>query len=73
MDKTAIDFIVEKAEEFGLGARGLRTICESIFTDAMFELPSKSEDEKTTKLLVDRTYAQDKITKVAPSKLKAAS
>lgn len=70
---SAVDFIVEKAEEFGLGARGLRTICEAIFTDAMFTLPSEMNEGETAELVVDREYAQDKITKVAPSKLKAAS
>ena len=39
------EFIVDKAEEFGLGARGLRTICEAIMVDAMFELPSSDEKE----------------------------
>jgi ATP-dependent Clp protease ATP-binding subunit ClpX len=37
------DFMVEKALEYKLGARGLRSICESILTDAMYELPSKNE------------------------------
>lgn len=73
MEKSAVNFIVEKAEEYGLGARGLRTICEAIFTDAMFTLPSEMDEDETTELIVDRAYAKDKISKVAPSKLKAAS
>jgi ATP-dependent Clp protease ATP-binding subunit ClpX len=40
-DKKVLDYIVQKAMEFKLGARGLRSICEAIMMDAMFELPSK--------------------------------
>ena len=40
-----LDYIVEKAQEFRLGARGLRSICEAIMTDAMFELPSSESKE----------------------------
>lgn len=40
-DKEAIDFIADKALEYKLGARGLRSLCEAILTDAMFELPSQ--------------------------------
>src|SRR5213592_4420084 len=43
IDLEVMDFMVEKAMEFKLGARGLRSICESILTDAMFELPSGKE------------------------------
>ena len=39
-DKEVLDFIVDKAMEYKLGARGLRSICEAIMTDAMFDLPS---------------------------------
>lgn len=42
-DSEVLDFMVEKAMEFKLGARGLRSICESILTDAMFELPSSNQ------------------------------
>ena len=50
----AIDFIVDKAYEFNLGARGLRTLCEAILNDAMFNLPSSGENElKITKLYAD--------------------
>ena len=56
----ALDFVVEKAIEFKLGARGLRSIMEEILNDAMFELPSKS-DVKT--LVIDRAYAEAKISK----------
>lgn len=65
----ALDFIVEKALEFKLGARGLRSICEAIINDAMFELPS----EKTTdKLVITRAYAEDKFSRSQYSKLKVA-
>ncbi len=66
----AIDFIVEKAVEFNLGARGLRSICEAILTDAMFTLPS---DENETKLVVDAQYVQDKLGHLVLKKLKAVS
>ena len=68
-DKSGLDFIVEKADEYKLGARGLRSICEAILTDAMFEIPS-SEDTKELK--VDRTYAEEKFSKSKLSKLKVA-
>ena len=65
----AIDYIVDKAVEFKLGARGLRSICEAIITDAMFEIPS----EKSIKTLsINLEYAQDKIEKSKFNKLKVA-
>ncbi len=66
---TALNYIVEKAVEYKLGARGLRSLCESILTDAMFELPSAEEKE----LRVTKTYAEKKLTKTAIKKLKAVS
>ncbi len=65
----ALDFIVDKAIEYKLGARGLRSLCEEILTDAMFEMPSNNE----TKLNVTKMYAEDKITKTTIKKLKAVS
>lgn len=62
---SAIECIVEKAMEFHLGARGLRSICEAILTDAMFEIPSK---EELTHLTIDRAYAEAKISKSKYSK-----
>lgn len=56
--KDAIEYIAEKAMEYNLGARGLRSICEAIMTDAMFEMPSQ-EDVKDFK--VTRDYAADKL------------
>ena len=66
----AIDFIAEKALDFKLGARGLRSICEAVMTDAMFELPSKHDVDTFT---VDLEYAQQKLNRSKLSKqLKAA-
>ncbi len=67
--ESALDFIVEKAVEFKLGARGLRSICEAIVTDAMFEMPSK-QNAKT--LNITKSYAEDKLNKSKYSKLKVA-
>ncbi|GGH67117.1 ATP-dependent Clp protease ATP-binding subunit ClpX [Phaeocystidibacter marisrubri] len=71
VEDSALEFIVEKANESKLGARGLRGICETIFTDAMFDLPSH-EGEKHV-LVVDRDYAEQQYKKLGGSKLKAAS
>lgn len=67
-DPSVLDFLVEKALEFKLGARGLRSICESILTDAMFDLPSSKEKEFT----VDIAYAREKFDNSKMSKLKVA-
>lgn len=63
-----LHFMVEKALEYKLGARGLRTICESILSDAMFEMPGSGIKEFT----VDLEYAQSKFVKSKLSVLKAA-
>lgn len=65
----ALDFIVEKAAEFKLGARGLRSICEAIINDAMFELPS---DKTKDRLVITRAYAEGKFNGSQYSKLKVA-
>jgi ATP-dependent Clp protease ATP-binding subunit ClpX len=65
----ALDFIVEKAMGFKLGARGLRSICEAVINDAMFELPSEKTSDK---LVITRAYAEDKFSKSRYSKLKVA-
>ncbi|WP_224488787.1 ATP-dependent Clp protease ATP-binding subunit ClpX [Robertkochia flava] len=65
----ALDYIVEKAIEYNLGARGLRSLCETILTDAMFELPSGEDKEFS----VDKSYAEEKLTKAKINKLKAVS
>ncbi|TCZ73642.1 ATP-dependent Clp protease ATP-binding subunit ClpX [Flaviaesturariibacter aridisoli] len=68
LENDVLDFMVEKAVEFKLGARGLRSICESILTDAMFELPSSSEKFFT----LDLEYAKRKFDKSKMSLLKVA-
>lgn len=65
----AVEFIVEKALDFKLGARGLRSICEAIVNDAMFELPS---EKSTDRLVITRAYAEEKFSKSQYSKLKVA-
>jgi ATP-dependent Clp protease ATP-binding subunit ClpX len=63
-----LNYVVSKAIEFKLGARGLRSICEHIMIDAMFELPSTS----TNKMVVTLKYAEEKLEKVNVKKLKVA-
>lgn len=69
IDEKALQYIVDKAVEYKLGARGLRSLCEAILTDAMFELPGTNE--KTLK--VSKKYAEGKLTKSTLNKLKAVS
>jgi ATP-dependent Clp protease ATP-binding subunit ClpX len=68
IEEPVLDFMVEKATEYKLGARGLRSICESILTDAMFELPSSSE--KHFKLTLE--YAMNKFDHAKMNLLKVA-
>ncbi|MEO0000293.1 MAG: ATP-dependent Clp protease ATP-binding subunit ClpX [Bacteroidota bacterium] len=68
IEEPVLDFMVEKAMEYKLGARGLRSICESILTDAMFELPSSSE--KHFKLTLE--YAMNKFDHAKMNLLKVA-
>ena len=65
----ALDFIVEQAIEYKLGARGLRSLCEAVLTDAMFELPGT--DDKS--LHVNEEYVTEKLNKTTIKKLKAVS
>jgi ATP-dependent Clp protease ATP-binding subunit ClpX len=65
----ALDTIAEKALEYKLGARGLRSICEAVLTDAMFELPSTDDVEKFE---VDELYVLEKLNKSKLGKLRAA-
>ena len=65
----SLDFIVDKALEYNLGARGLRSLCESILTDAMFNYPGG----KKTELKITKTYAEAKLSKVKVTNLKAVS
>lgn len=64
----AIEFIAEKALEFAFGARGLRSICEAIMTDAMFELPSQNE---VRHLHITRAYAAEKLSRSNLGKLRS--
>ncbi len=68
-DEDAIDYIVDKAMEYKLGARGLRSICEAIMTDAMFDLPSEKDVKHFT---VTRSFVKEKLEHTQVSKLKAA-
>jgi len=68
-DPKVLDYIVDKAVEFKLGARGLRSICEAVMMDAMFELPT-SEDKKD--INIGLKYAKEKLEKSNLKRLKAA-
>ena len=69
-DAGALDFIVEKAVDFKLGARGLRSICEAVLSDAMFEMPGK---EGVDELRVTEAYARDRFDASDQGRLKVAS
>ncbi|HLR00802.1 MAG TPA: ATP-dependent Clp protease ATP-binding subunit ClpX [Sphingobacterium sp.] len=71
-DKNVYDFIVDKAWEFKLGARGLRSICEAIMLDAMFEVPSEDELEDKNTFRITLQYAQKKFEQSDIQKLKVA-
>lgn len=68
-EEDALDYIVSKALEYKLGARGLRSLCEAILTDAMYELPS-SDDKH---LQVTKEYAENSLSKNLLQRLKAVS
>ena len=68
-DKEVMEFIVDKAMEFKLGARGLRSICEAIMIDAMYETPSGKSSKE---LFITLEYAKDKFEKSDLTKLKVA-
>ena len=67
-DDDALNYIVDKAIEFKLGARGLRSITETIIMDKMYEMPS----QKLKKLKIELEYAQKKIEKTNLHRLKIA-
>ena len=69
IDEEALDFIVEKALEYKLGARGLRSLCEAILTDAMYDLPSSNDKE----LHVTKDLAAQSLDKNLLQRLKAVS
>jgi len=68
-DKDALILIVDKAIEFNLGARGLRSICETVMLDAMFDVPS---NKKVKSLNIDVDYVQKKLSKMVIKKLRVA-
>jgi len=68
-DSNVYDFIVDKAIEYKLGARGLRSICEAIMMDAMFDVPS---DSKATEVHISLPYAEEKLRKTNVERLKVA-
>jgi ATP-dependent Clp protease ATP-binding subunit ClpX len=68
-EESALDFIVDKADEYKLGARGLRSICEAIVTDAMYELPS---DDTVKELVIDEEYARSQFDKSKFKRLQVA-
>ena len=68
-EEDALDFIVQKAVEYKLGARGLRSLCEEILTDAMFSLPGSEQ----TSLSVDKNYAEAQLGRSGLKQLKAVS
>jgi len=68
-EDSAIDFVVEMADELKLGARGLRSILEAIMLDVMYDLP----ESKKTKFVVDGDFAREKFSKVDTFNLKIAS
>jgi endopeptidase Clp ATP-binding regulatory subunit (clpX) len=71
-DEDVYQFIVDKADEFKLGARGLRSICEAIMLDAMFEIPSAKNKNEQRELYISLEYAKHKFEKSDLKKLKAA-
>ncbi|SEK74077.1 ATP-dependent Clp protease ATP-binding subunit ClpX [Parapedobacter koreensis] len=71
-DEDVFQFIVDKADEFKLGARGLRSICEAIMLDAMFEIPSAKSKTEQKEFYISLEYAKHKFEKSDLKKLKAA-
>ena len=67
--KDALNYIVDKAIDYNLGARGLRSLCEEILNDAMFNLPGS----EIKKLVVNKKYAEQQMSRISLEKLKAAS
>jgi ATP-dependent Clp protease ATP-binding subunit ClpX len=68
-EQGALEFIVDKATELGLGARGLRSVCETVMKEAMFQLPS---EKGVKEFVVTREYAENQFDKKTEGKLKVA-
>ena len=66
-EEEVFEYIVDKAVEFRLGARGLRSICEAIMTDLMFEVPSQNKKSVT----ITKAYAEGKLNRIQAQKLRA--
>lgn len=71
-DDEALDYIVDKALEYNLGARGLRGLMETVMTDLMFELPSHKQTGKQQSFTVTKQYAEQKLGKADLVRLKNA-
>ena len=69
VEEEVLDYIVDKAVEYNLGARGLRSICEAIMTDAMFELPSATD---INEFKLDVKYAEEKLGRMKLNSISAA-
>ena len=69
VEESAVDYIVEMADQLALGARGLRSIMETIMLDAMYELP----DSKKKKFVVDAEFAREKFSRIDPINIRIAS
>jgi ATP-dependent Clp protease ATP-binding subunit ClpX len=72
IEPAALDFVAEMALEYKLGARGLRSLCEAIFTDAMFDLPTVGGRVEKKQLVISREYAMEKLEGSRIGRLKAA-
>ena len=73
LEPSAVDFIAEKALEYKLGARGLRSLCEAIFTEAMFDMPSGGNARGARKpFIISREYAENQLDKSRIGRLQAA-
>ena len=70
-DDEALDFIVDKAIEFKVGARGLRSLTETIMMDIMYEIPSRT-DQSNTRFVVTKQLAEQKLNKADTMRLRSA-
>ena len=72
LEPGAIDFIAGKALEYKLGARGLRSLCEAIFTEAMFDMPTSTGRGPKKPFVISRAYAENQLDKSRIGRLQAA-
>jgi ATP-dependent Clp protease ATP-binding subunit ClpX len=70
IEDDVLEFIVDKSIEYKLGARGLRSICESIMVDAMFDVPEKNKNENVVNITLD--YAREQFESKNTGNLKVA-